>query len=156
MLNKFNMKNCNVVNTLIAVDLKLTREGEEKIIDPTLHRSLIGSLRYLSITRLDIVYSVGQLSRYIEKLKESHWFAAKRILRYIKGTMDFGLLYSYNNDAALYEYSDSDWGGDQDERKNTIGYVFYLGSIAFTWMSKKQSIVALSTCEVEYLAASSS
>ena len=106
MLDKFNMKNCNTVNTLVAVDLKLTREGEGKIIDPTLFRS------YLSITRLDIFYSVGHLSKIMEKPNESHWLAAKRILRYIKGTMDFGLLCSYNNDAALYGYSDSDWGRD--------------------------------------------
>ena len=70
--------------------------------------------------------------------------------------MNFDILYSYNNDATLYGYSDSDWGGDQDERKSTTGYVFYLGSIAFTWMSKKHSILALSTCETEYVIASSS
>ena len=126
------MKNFNVVNTPVAMDLNVTREGEGKSIDPTLFRSLIESLRYLSITRPDIVYSVGLLSKYMEKPKESHWLAAKRILRYIKGTMDFGLLYSYNNDATLYGYSDSDWGGDQDERKSTIGYVFNLGSTVFT------------------------
>ena len=149
MLDKFNKKNCNTINTPVAVDLKLTRGGEGKIIDPALFRSLIGSLRYHSITRPDIVYSVGLLSKYMEKPKESHWLAAKRILRYIKGTMDFGLLYSYNNDATLYGYSDSDWGGDQVERKSTTRYVF-------TWMSKKLSIVALSTCEDEYVVASSS
>ena len=75
----------------------------------------------------------------------------RRVLRSIKGTMDFGLLYSYNNDAALYGYLDSDWGGDQDERNSTTGYVFYLGSTTFTWMSKRQSIVVLSTCEAEYV-----
>ena len=132
LLDKFNIKNCNAVNTPIAMDLKLTREREGKIIDPTLFRSLIGSLRYLPITRPDIVYSVGLLSRYMEKPKDSHWLATKRILRYIKGTVNFGLLYSYNNDATLYGHSDSDWGGDQDERKSTTKYVFYLGSTAFT------------------------
>ena len=90
----------------------------------------------------------------MERPKESHWVAAKRILRYIKGTMDLGLFYSYGNEANLYGYSDSDWGGDQDERKSTTGYVFYLGPTAFTWASKKQSIVALSSCEAEYVAAS--
>ena len=91
MLDKFNKKNCNVVNTPIVIVLKLTREGEGKLIDPTLFRSLIGSLRYLSIIRLHIVYSVGLLSRYMEKPKEFHWLVAKRILRYIKGIMDFDI-----------------------------------------------------------------
>ena len=88
MLDKFNMKNCNAVDTLTAVNLKLTREGQGKIIDPTLFRSLIESLRYLLSTRPDIVYIVGILSKYMEKPKESHWLVAKRVLRYIKGTMD--------------------------------------------------------------------
>ena len=108
LLDKFNMKNCNAINKPIIVDLKLTREGEGKSIDPTLFRSLIGSLRYLSITRSDIDYSFGLMSRYMEKPKESHGLAAKRILRYIKGKMDFDLLYSYNNDLALHGYLDSD------------------------------------------------
>ena len=84
------MKNCNAVNTITTVNLKLTREGQGKIIDPTLFRSLIGSLRYLSITRPNIVYNVGLLSRYTKKPKESHWLVVERILRYIKATMDFG------------------------------------------------------------------
>ena len=78
------MKNCIAINTPIAMNLKLTREGGGKIIDPTLFRSLIGSLRNLSNTRPYIVYSVGILSRYMEKSKESYWLVAKRILRYIK------------------------------------------------------------------------
>ncbi|KAJ8646248.1 hypothetical protein MRB53_007996 [Persea americana] len=68
--------------------------------------------------------------------------------------MDLGSFYGDGSEAKLYGYSDSDWGGDQDERNSTTRYVLYLGTIAFTWVSKKQSIVALSTCEVEYVAAS--
>ena len=154
LLEKFRMSNCNPVSTPVATGLRLTKEGEGRDINPTLFKSLIGSLRYLTITRPDIVYGVGLLSRYMERPKESHWVAAKRILRYIKGTIDLGLFYGYGNEAKLYGHSDSDWGGDQDERKSTTGYVFYLGPTAFTWASKKQSIVALSSCEAEYVAAS--
>ena len=154
LLEKFRMSNCNPICTPVATGLRLTKKGEGRDINPTLFKSLIGSLRYLTITRPDIVYGVGLLSRYMERPKESHWVAAKRILRYIKGTKDLGLFYGYGNEAKLYGHSDSDWGGDQDERKSTTGYVFYLGPTAFTWASKKQSIVALSSCEAEYVAAS--
>lgn len=95
------------------------------------------------------------MSQYMETPMETHWLAAKRILRYIKGTMNLGLFYAYGDEAQLVGYSDSDQGSDQDERKNTSGYVFYLGSIAFSWTSKKQGIVALSTCEAEYAVAQS-
>ena len=83
----------------------------------------------------------------------THFKAAKRILRYLKGTTDFGLYYSVSNDYKLIGYSDSDWVGDSDDRKSTTGFVFFLGDTAFTWMSKKQPIVTLSTCEAEYVAA---
>ena len=86
----------------------------------------------------------------MENPKTTHFKAAKRILRYIKGTINFGLLYSFSND---HKRSDSDWGGDVDDRKSTIGFVFFIGETAFTWMSKKQPIVTLSTCEAEYVAA---
>ncbi|XP_048619903.1 secreted RxLR effector protein 161-like [Brassica napus] len=85
----------------------------------------------------------------------THFKAAKRILRYIKGTINFGLYYSISEDYRLVGYSDSDWGGDVDDRKSTSGVVFFIGETAFTWMSKKQPIVTLSTCEAEYVAATS-
>ncbi|KAL0853708.1 hypothetical protein Bca101_058860 [Brassica carinata] len=85
----------------------------------------------------------------------THFKAAKRILRYIKGTINFGLYYSISDDFKLVGYSDSDWGGDIDDQKSTSGFVFFIGEIAFTWMSKKQPIVTLSTSEAEYVAATS-
>ena len=87
---------------------------------------------------------------------EVHFKAAKRILRYIKCTINFGLLYSFSNYYKLVGYSGSDWGGDVDDRKSTTGFVFFMGDIAFTWILKKQHIVTLSTCEAEYVAATSS
>lgn len=90
----------------------------------------------------------------MEEPKYSHWKAIKRILRYIKGTETHGLFYSESNEYKLIGYSDSDWCRDVDDRKSTLGYVFYLGDTAFTWASKKQPIVTLSTCEAEYVAAS--
>ncbi|KAL8116422.1 hypothetical protein AgCh_022789 [Apium graveolens] len=79
----------------------------------------------------------------------THMKAAKRILRYLKGTMDYGLLYHYSNEFKLVGYCDSDWAGDIDDRKSTTGYVFFIGDTSFSWSSKKQPIVTLSTCEAE-------
>ena len=92
----------------------------------------------------------------MENPKTTHFKAAKRILRYIKGTINFGLLYSFSNDYKLVWYSDSDWGRDVDDRKSTTRFLFFMGDTAFTWMSKKQPIVTLSTCEAKYIAATSS
>ncbi|KAL4272215.1 hypothetical protein GQ457_13G013050 [Hibiscus cannabinus] len=89
----------------------------------------------------------------MEEPVQSHWKALKRILRYIQGTVSLGLFYSKTKDYKLVGYSDSDWCGDIDDRKSTSGYVFFMGDTAFTWLSKKQPIVTLSTCEVEYVAA---
>jgi hypothetical protein len=139
------------VNTPVATGLKLSKEGEGKLVNSTMYKSLVGSLRYLTMTRPDILYGVGLVSRYMETPRESHWLATKRILRYIKGTLNFGLFYTYGERADLVGYSDSDWGSDQDERKSTTGHVFYLGSTVFSWTSKKQAIVALSSCEAEYV-----
>jgi hypothetical protein len=85
----------------------------------------------------------------------THFKALKRILRYIKGTIDFGLFYSYSNSFYLVGYSDSDWAEDMDDRNSTTGFVFYMGDTVFTWSSKKQSIITLSTCEAEYVATTS-
>ena len=95
ILEKFKMSNCNPVNTPIATGMKLSREENGDFVESTLFKSLVCSLRYLTITMSDIVYRVGLVCRYMETPKESHWLAAKRILRYIKGTLNLGLCYAY-------------------------------------------------------------
>ena len=112
-----------------------------KAVDATLHRSLVGSLRYLTCTRPDIAYGVGLVSRYMEEPKMTHWKAIKRILRYVKCTLSHGLFYSHTNEFDLVGYSDSDWSGDLDDRdrKSTSGFVFFMGSTAFTWLSRRNS-----------------
>ncbi|GJS40666.1 retrovirus-related pol polyprotein from transposon TNT 1-94 [Tanacetum coccineum] len=97
---------------------------------------------------------VGVVSLFMENPKYAHLKALKRILRYVKGTESLGLFYSISKEYRLKGYSDSDWHGDVDDQKNTSGYVFFMGETAFTWASKKQPIVALSTCEAKYVAAS--
>ncbi|KAG6490518.1 hypothetical protein ZIOFF_051816 [Zingiber officinale] len=107
-------------------------EGEK--VDPTFFKSLVGSLRYLMCTRPDIFYVVGLVSSYMEAPTISHLKIAKRILRYIKGTTDFGLLYSTSNHLKLEGYSDSDCSKDMDDIKNTTGFMFFMGDTVFTWI----------------------
>ncbi|XP_058733686.1 secreted RxLR effector protein 161-like [Vicia villosa] len=89
----------------------------------------------------------------MEEPVHTHWKALKRILRYIQETVSLGMFYSKTEDYKLTGYSDSDWCGDIYDRKSTSGYVFFMGNTAFTWLSRKQPIVTLSTCEAEYVAA---
>jgi hypothetical protein len=155
MLKKFKMDGCKPISTPVECGLKLSKfDGAEKV-DATNFKSLVGSLRYLTCTRPDILYATGIISRHMENPTITHLKAAKRILRYIKGTTDLGLWFSSDKDYKLVGYSDSDWAGDGDDRKSTTGFVFFMGNTSFTWMSKKQPIVALSTCEAEYVAATS-
>ena len=83
---------------------------------------------------------------------ESHWIAAKRVLRYLKGTVNFGIMYTDNCDVELTGYSDSDWAGNLDDRKSTLGYAFNIGTRVVSWSSKKHPTVSLSSTEAEYKA----
>eukprot|EP00253_Pinus_taeda_P023781 PITA_23781 len=127
VLEKFNMQESKAVITPTVTGLKLSKEDNNKGFDPSLYKSIVGNLMYLTATRLDIMHAVSLISRFMEKPKEAHCQAAKRIL--------------------------SDWARSVDDQKSTSGYVFHMGSGAISWASKKQPIVALSTAEVEYVAA---
>ncbi|XP_050909493.1 secreted RxLR effector protein 161-like [Lathyrus oleraceus] len=147
------MDDVNPVGTPMECDSELSKHENGEIVDPTLYKSLVGCLRYLTSTRPDILYAVRVVRSYMEAPTTTHFKAEKRILRYIKDTINFGLhYYSYNN-YEIIGYSDSDWNVDLDDRNNTTSFVFFMGDPAFTWMSKKQPIVTLSTCEAEYVAA---
>ena len=99
VLKRFRMDDCNPVNTPVDCGTKLSKNDEGKTVDPTRFKSLVGSLRYLTCTRPDILYGVGLVSRFMEEPKETHWKAAKQILRYVRGTMNHGLFYSHSNNS---------------------------------------------------------
>ena len=154
LLVKAGMESCNPCSTPMEVRLKLSAKSTTPEVDSTMYRSLVGSLRYLVHTRPDIAFAVGYVSRFMEKPRQEHLVAVKHLLRYIAGTVDFGLVYPklQNGDNRLTGYSDSDWGGDADEWRSTVGVIFFLGRLPVTWQSQKQKSVALSTCEAEYVA----
>ena len=107
-------------------------------------------------TRPDILFAVGILSRHMENPNQEHYSGVKRVLRYLKGTENYGLFYRKGAlRGELIGYSDSDFAGDSTDRKSTSGHIFFLGGMAVSWSSQKQSIVALSSCEAEYIAATS-
>ena len=155
ILHSFNMSDCNSVKSPMEARLKLGIERGEDEVNPSRFRSLIGSLRYLLNTRPDLTYSVNYLSRFMSNPSSEHMNAAKRVLRYIKGTSSFGLRYERGmKNHSIQGFSDSDFAGDSYDRKSTSGQVFFMGKSAITWNTVKQGVVALSSCEAEYIAAS--
>jgi hypothetical protein len=153
ILARFRMGSCNAVNNPMVPGTKLSSQEKREEIDSSEYKQLIGSLIYITITRPDIMYAVSFLSRFMVAPKEGHLLAAKRILRYLKGTKNFGIFYKRSSDNTLKGYTDSDFAGDLDGGKSTSGYVFMMGDGAVAWSSKKQPIVTLSTTEAEYVAA---
>ncbi|KAG9446373.1 hypothetical protein H6P81_012501 [Aristolochia fimbriata] len=153
ILKRFKMLDCNSIRTPMEERIKLTKEGSGEEVSSTYYKQIVGSLRYLTATRPDILFSVGMVSRFMEKPRQSHLQSAKRILRYIKGTISDDILYKSSNSFKLVGYTDSDWAGDGGDRRSTSGYAFTLGSGFFSWSSKKQQVVALSSTEAEYIAA---
>lgn len=152
ILDKFNMPECKGINT--PMETNFSAEKEEIIDVP--YKELIGCLLFISMnTRPDITYPVAYLSRFLDKPTASLWRASKRILRYLKATQEKGLIYKkIEKEKNLVAYADADWAADKTDRKSTSGCaVFYCGNLIH-WFSKKQTAVALSTAEAEYVAAS--
>ena len=153
LLKKFNIRFEDGAKTPMNTGEKLQKEdgtgkGNEKEF-----RSLVGGLNYLTHSRPDIMYSVSMVSRFMHAPSKQHVGAAKRILKYIAGTLKKGVWYESVEDPKLSGFTDSDWAGSIDDRKSTSGSVFNLGSGAITWCSKKQDSIALSSAEAEYVAA---
>jgi hypothetical protein len=158
ILKRFNMMSCNPSSSPAETNVKLVmneEEGEEELVDPTLFKQNVGSLRYLCNSGPDIACEVGMISRFMSEQRVSHLLAAKRVMRYIKGTLEFGILFPKcldENSMELVAYSDVDWCGDKQDRKSTSGYLFKFLNGPISWCAKKQPVVALSTCESEYIA----
>jgi hypothetical protein len=145
ILERFGMKNSNAVCSPMVTGTKLSKHDQGNEVDPTQFKQNIGSLMYLTATRPDLMFAVNMIARFMEHPVETHMTAAKRILRYLKGTIELGILYKRGESKKLIAYSDSDYGGDIDDMKSTSG--------AIAWSSRKQPIVTLSTTEAEFIAA---
>jgi hypothetical protein len=153
ILKKFQMEDSSTVSTPMVVGCKLSKDDISPDVDQRTYRSMIGSLLYITASRPDIMQAVGMVGRFQSAPKQSHLVAVKRIFKYLKGTMTYGLWYPRNQNFQLIAYSDADWANCVDERKSTSGGAFFLGDSLVAWLSKKQGSISLSTTEAEYIAA---
>jgi hypothetical protein len=155
IIKRFRMEDCNPTKTPIPLGTKLSKQDEGPTVDSTLYKSLVGSLLYLTSTRPDIMSATNFVSRFMESPKDSHWKMAKMILRYVVGTLNFGLWYTQSEHNHLSGYIDNDFAGNLDDRKSTSGHAFHLGMNLISWASKKQPIVSISSAEAEYVTTTS-
>ncbi|KAK8942719.1 hypothetical protein KSP39_PZI008773 [Platanthera zijinensis] len=155
LIKKYGMQSSSIMRTPMGTNVPICKDDAGKPVDETLYRGIVGSLLYLTASRPDIMYATCVCARYQACPKESHYTAVKRILRYLKGTPNLGLCYPRNRDFLLTGYSDADFAGCREDRKSTTGTCQFLGGRLISWSSKKQTSVAISTAESEYVAAGS-
>ncbi|KAK2367079.1 hypothetical protein QL285_080397 [Trifolium repens] len=153
LLTKTNMLECKPIATPMMSSCKLSKTGSDSVTDPTLYRSVVGSLQYATITRPEISFAVNKVCQFMSAPLESHWTAVKRILRYLKGTITSGLKIfptDIHHPLSLKVFCDADWASDPDDRRSTSGAAIYFGPNLISWWSRKQQVVARSSTEAEY------
>jgi hypothetical protein len=142
------------MTTPMITNWKKLHASESQLVDPTLYHQLIGSLMYLVNTRLYICFVVNTLSQFMVEPRTVHWVEKKHVLRYLCGTVDYGLDYQRGDGVRLVGYTDSDWEGCVIERKITSGCCFGLGSSIVSWFNRKQKSVAFSSAKAKYMVSS--
>ncbi|GJT15996.1 retrovirus-related pol polyprotein from transposon TNT 1-94 [Tanacetum coccineum] len=153
-LKKYGMESSDPVDTLMVKKSKLDEDTQGKVIDPTHYRGMIGTLMYLTASRPDLTFVVCMCARYQAKPTEKHLHVVKRIFKYLKGTVNWGLWYPKDSSIALTAYEDADHAGCQDTRRSTSGSMQLLGDRLVSLSSKRQKSTAISSTEAEYIAMS--
>jgi hypothetical protein len=152
LVKRFGLDGKSCARTPMSTSVKNSSDLAGKSVDPSLYRSMIGSLLYLTASWPDIAFSVGVCARFQANPKESHLIAIKRIIRYVNDTLLYGIWYSIETNLVIAGYSDADWAENANDRKSTSGGCFYIGNNLIAWMSKKQASISLSTVEAKYIA----
>ena len=146
------------MSTPMETKLSLVKPDDKDIIGELEYQSLVGSIMYGMLgTRPDLAYSISTLSKFNSCPGSEHHEAAKRVLRYLQKTGSYGLIYKGGDGSSFPEprcYTDSDWARKTGDRRSTASYVFFLAEAAVSWKTKRQSVVAQSTMEAEYVALS--
>ena len=152
LIHKSGMESCKPAATSCKPHSQLLCSEGTLLADPSIYRSIVGSLQYLTFTRPDIAFAVNTVCQYMNSPTELHFGAVKRIIRYLQGIMHSGIVYSANSQPILTAFSDSDWAADLNTRRSVTGYVVYIGDNPISWQSKKQTSISRSSTEAEYKA----
>ena len=152
ILDRAGMADCKPCSTPVDTNPKVAAADGAPVDDASDFRSLAGALQYLTFTRPDIAYAVQQVCLHMHDPRAPHLAALKRILRYVCGTLDLGLLLRPSSSTDLVVYTDADWAGCPDTRKSTSSYAVFLGDNLVSWSSKRQNTVSRSNAEAEYRA----
>jgi hypothetical protein len=150
VLQRAGMAECHSNATRIDTQSKLSATDGELLSDATKYRSLAGALQYLTLTCPDISYAVQQICLHMHASCVPHMALVKRVLWYVRGTMNFGLHLRASSSISLTAYSDADWAGCPDTRRSTFRYCVYYGDSLISWSSKRQTTVSRSSAEAEY------
>jgi hypothetical protein len=157
ILKKFNMESINFIKEPLSPQTQLMPLDDSSAQTSQPYRSLLGSLMYMmTSTRPDLTVSVSLLSQFMSNPSSQHWESGKKVIRYLKGTSNLALCFKPLKDIdtsdVITAFSDSDWAKDPSDRKSYSGYAVYIGDCLISWKCKKQTAVALSTAEAEYMA----
>ncbi|GJW66223.1 putative RNA-directed DNA polymerase [Tanacetum coccineum] len=168
LLQSVGLSKCNLVSSPMVTSSSLSLDDSTAFSNPVKYRQVVGSLQYVTLSRPDTAFAVNKVCQYMHAPTENHWSAVKRILRYLHGMVEHGMLirrssgstlqaftdvlWKDNPDTSLEAFSDADWAGDSDDRRSTGGFAIYLGSNLISWTARKQRTVSRSSTEAEYKA----
>lgn len=152
LLDRNNLLDCNPSSTPMSCASKLAKSDGVLLDNPTIYRSAIGALQYLTLTRPDIAFTVNKLSQFLKAPTDLHWGACKHLMRYLKGTTKLSLCFSPTSSFSFAGFVDADWASCVDDRRSTGGHCVFLGDNLLVWSSKKQAVVSRSSAESEYRA----
>eukprot|EP00253_Pinus_taeda_P021757 PITA_21757 len=151
MLKRYGMEECAPMSTSMTTNCKLSKDDESPPVDATFYMSIIGALLYLTTTRPNVMQAFGMVGRFQLAPKQSHMLAMKRILKYLEGTLDFGIWYPTRKNNTVIAYTDVNWAGSMDDCNNTSGNAFFMGYCLVAWLNKKKSSISLSIAKAEYI-----